>query len=115
MKRFIGTVCLALVAASMQQPVLAERGGGGGVGGHRTESGGINYAPQAAVYVVVSVDSNSRTVRIRAADGRTGDVYVGDGIYDISTLIPGQKIRVDFLVPEGKDRKLSAASIWPVQ
>jgi hypothetical protein len=113
MKRFIAAVCLALVTASMQQPVLAEMGGGGE--GRRTQSGGINYAPEAAIYVVVSVDSIRRTVRIQTADGRAGDVHVGEGIYDISKLTPGQKIRVDFLVPEGKDSKLSAGSIWPVQ
>ena len=79
------------------------------------QGGGINYAPQPAVYSVISIDSYARTVRLRAADGRTGDVYVGDDIYDLSKLKQGDKIRVDFVVPDAMNSKLSAASVWPVK
>jgi len=52
---------------------------------------------------------------MRAADGRTGDVYVAEDIYDLSKLKADDKIRVDFVVPDAKNSKLSAASVWPVK
>jgi hypothetical protein len=79
------------------------------------QGGGINYAPQPDVYSVISVDSYARTVQMRAADGRTGDVYVAEGVYDLSTLKAGDKIRVDFVVPDAMNSRLSAASVWPVK
>jgi hypothetical protein len=118
---FFKPICFGLLATMLLQPVLAQRaGGGGGVGavdggGQRIQDGGINYAPQAKVYVVLGVDSFNRTVRLQAADGRSGGVYVGEDIYDISTLKPGDKIRVDFLVPDTNNSGLRAASVWAVQ
>ena len=115
MRTLISLICCGLLAAMLLQPAFAQRGGAGEGGGQRMQGGGINYAPQPAVYSVVSVNSYSRTVRMRAADGRTGDVYVGDGIYDLSKLKSGDRIRVDFVAPDAaNDKKLSAASIWPV-
>jgi hypothetical protein len=115
MRTLIKLIFSGLLAAMLLQPALAQRVGGGDGGGQRMQGGGINYAPQAAVYSVVSVDSYARTVRMRAADGRTGDVYVADGVYDLSKLKGGDKIRVDFVVPDATNSKLSAASIWPVK
>ena len=115
MRTFVKLICFGLLATMLLQPVLAQRAGGGGGGGHRMQDGGINYAPQAAVYVVVAIDSFNRTVRLQAADGRTGGVYVGEDIYDISKLKPGDKIRVDFLVPDAQNSGLRAASVWPAQ
>ena len=115
MRRFIKLVCCGLLAATSLQPALSQQAGGGDGGGQRMQGGGINYAPQPAIYSVISIDSYARTVRLRASDGRTGDVYVAEGIYDMSKLKAGDKIRVDFVVPDATNGKLSAASIWPVK
>lgn len=113
MRIFIKRVCFGLLAAMLLQPVLAQPAGGGGGGGQRMQGGGINYAPGPAVYSVILVDAKARAVRLRAADGRTGLVHVAEGVYDLSTLKAGDKIRVDFAVPDATNSKLSAASIWP--
>jgi hypothetical protein len=113
MKILSGLICIGLVAALVQQPVLAQRGGRGPGGGHGGDGAGINYAPRPAVYEVLSVDPGSSTVRLRAADGRAGDVYVDQGVYDLSSLKAGDKIQVDFLVPDGTNTQLKAASVWP--
>jgi hypothetical protein len=115
MRTFIKLMCCGLLVAMPLQPALAQRAGGGDGGGQRMQGGGINYAPQPAVYSVISIDSYARTVRLRAADGRTGDVHVAEGIYDLSKLKAGDKIRVDFVVPDATNSKLSAASVWPVK
>ena len=104
---------MAIAATLLQQPVLAQRAGGGHRGGG--DGAGINYAPRPATYEVLSVDTGNRTVRLRAADGRTGDVYVGQGVYDLSKLKAGDKVQVDFLVPDATNKRLSAASVWPAQ
>ena len=62
--------------------------------------------------VNISVDRNDRTVQLRAADGRTGNVYVDEAIFDVSTLKAGDKIRVDFVVPDATNNGLRAASVW---
>ncbi len=105
MRTFIKRICFGLLAAILLQPVLAQQGGNGG---------GINYAPRPAIYSVLSIDSSGHKVQLRAADGRTGVVYVGEETYDLSKLKPGDKIRVDFVVPEDQNSQLTAASIWPV-
>jgi hypothetical protein len=115
MRTLVKRICFGLLAAMLLQPVLAQQAGGGGGGGQRMQGGGINYAPQAAVYSVILVDPTGHTLRLRAADGRTGVVHVADSIYDLSKLKAGDKIRVDFVVPEAKNSRLSAASIWPVK
>jgi hypothetical protein len=104
-------ICCGLLAAMLLQPVFAQRAGGGG--GQRVQGGGLNYAPRPAVYYVIEVDSDARTVRLRALDGRTGVVHVADGVYDLSTLQPGDRIRVDFVVPDGVNGALQAAAVWP--
>jgi len=119
MKPLIKRVHFGLLAAVLVQPVFAQPAGAGGVGGAggvlapRMQGGGINYAPQPDVYSVVLVDSRGRTIRLRAADGRTGLVYVAEGVYDLSKIKAGDKIRVDFVAPEASSDKLRAASIWP--
>jgi hypothetical protein len=115
MRTFIKLVCCGLLAVLPLQAVLAQRSGGGDGGGQRMQGGGINYAPEPAVYSVISIDSYARKVRMRAADGRTGDVYVAEGVYDLSKLKTGDKIQVDFIVPDAMNSKLSAASVWPVK
>lgn len=66
------------------------------------------------VFKVVSVDSYARTVKMEGAAGAV-DVYVGEGIYSISKLKPGDQIQVNFLEPDGLSNKISAAGIWPVK
>jgi len=112
MKKFIRPICFGLLAAALLQPVLAQVGAGGG-GGRRMQGQGINYAPQPEVYAVLSVDLQDRVVQLRAADGRTGFVFVGESVYDLSKLKAGDRIKVDFVVPGESDSELRAASIWP--
>ena len=95
-------VFVGMLAALLWQPMLAQRMVGGG----------LNYSPRPAVYDVLSVDRNDRTVQLRAADGRIGNVYVDEAIFDVSTLKTGDKIRVDFVVPDATNKSLRAASVW---
>ena len=95
-------VCIGLLLALPCHPLLAQRMVGGG----------INYSPRPAVYAVISVDPDERTVQLRAADGRTGTVFVAEEVFHVSTLKPGDKIRVDFVVPDETNKGLRAASVW---
>jgi hypothetical protein len=114
MGRLTKPICFGLLAAALLPPVLAQTvGAGGAANAQRMQGGGINYAPQPEVYSVVLVDTKGSTVRLRAADGRTGLVYVAESVYDLSKLKAGDKIRVDFVVPDSANSKLTAASIWP--
>jgi hypothetical protein len=67
------------------------------------------------VFVVVSVDTYAQTVRMRGQDGSISNVYVNSNIYDISTLNAGDRIQVNFLVPDAMNPQLAAANIWPVK
>ena len=111
MKRFTRPICVGLLIATLLQPVLAQVGGG--IGGRRTQGQGISYAPGPQVYAVLSVDAQDRTLQLRAADGRTGFVLVGESVYDLSKLKAGDRIKVDFIVPDDANSELRAASIWP--
>lgn len=102
MSTLIRRVCVGLLAAMLLQPLFAQRMVGGG----------LNYAPKPAVYAVISVDADARTVQLRAEDGRTGGVYVAEAVYDVSTLKAGDRIRVDFVVPDEANKGLRAASVW---
>ena len=77
-------------------------------------NGGVANPVANGVFKVVSVDSYARTVQMQGAAG-TVNVYVGEGIYSISKLKPGDQIQVNFLEPDGLNNKLSAAGIWPVK
>ena len=112
MRTLVKRFCFGLLAAMLLQPALAQPAGGGDAGVQRMQGGGINYAPQPAVYSVIRVDSRARTVQLRAADGSTGNVYVAAEVFDVSTLKPGDKIRVDFFVPDETNKGLRAASVW---
>ncbi len=113
MKKAFKVFCVALIIASLQQVAFAQRPGKGDVPIRRNQSGGINYAPLPGIFVVVSVDSYSRNVRLRAGDGTTADVQVAEGVYDLSKIKAGDRIQVDFLQKDGPDDPLSAATIWP--
>ena len=82
---------------------------------HRNQSGSINYAPRPGVFVVVDVDDHGRTVRLRARNGVAADVVVADEVYDVSKLRPGDRVQVDFLVPNDDKERLAAAAIWPLR
>jgi hypothetical protein len=83
-------------------------------GARRMQGGGLNYGVPPQVYRVLSVDNYASTLELRAADGRTGRVYVDSGVYDVSRLKAGDLVRVDFVVPDAMNPRLAAASIWPV-
>jgi hypothetical protein len=106
MKRRAAVLTLGFIAAALPSVALAQRAGGGQ---------GINYAPRPADYEVLLIDANSRVLRIKAADGRTGTVQVPDGVYDLGKLKMGDKIRIDFVAPKPGDAQLRAASVWPVK
>jgi hypothetical protein len=114
---FLGTLLATALPGARAQVGGGGAGGigGGGVGGGRrnVDGQGINYAPEPAVYDVLSIDADARTVRLRAANGRTGVVQVGESVYDLSKLKAGDKIKVDFVVPDEKNPQLRAAQIWP--
>jgi len=113
MNQLIRPICFGVLTAALLQPVLAQPAGTANGGGQRMQDGGINYAPQPAVYSVILVDPRTRTVRMRAADGRTGVVNVAESVYDLSKLKAGDRIRVDFIAPDATGAPLRAASIWP--
>jgi len=94
--------CVGLVVALLWQPLLAQRMVGGG----------LNYSPKPAVYDVVAIDRDERKVRLRAADGRWGDVFVDESVFDVAKLKVGDKIRVDFVAPDQSDKGLRAAQVW---
>jgi len=52
---------------------------------------------------------------LRAADGRTGDVFIPEGVFDLTTLKAGDQIRVDFVAPDKAKNGLTAASVWAVK
>ena len=82
----------------------------------RNQGGSVNLAPSDPVLQVVSIDSYGRVVKMRDANGKTLDVQVGEGIYDLSKLKIGDKVQVNFLEPDGLgSHKLKAANIYPVQ
>lgn len=97
MKTLDRRICIVLLATTLVQAAFAQ----------------INNGPRPAVYSVISVDSDTGTVRLRAPDGWTGVVYVAEEVYDLSKLKVGGKIRVNFLAPDDNNKKLRAASIWP--
>jgi hypothetical protein len=104
---------LALFVATATPGLHAQRMEGDGP--RHNQGGGVNLAPQPAVYTVISTDSYAQTVQMRAQNGNVLNVYVGEGIYDISKLNVGDKIQVNFLEPDGLSNKLAAANIWPVK
>ena len=116
MRAFTRRVSFGVLAAALLSPALAQVGGGGarpGAGRRNVDGQGINYAPEPAVYAVLSVDADNKTVELRAANGRTGVVQVGPSVYDLSKLKAGDKIKVDFVMPDEKNKELRAAAIWP--
>jgi hypothetical protein len=123
MKGFTRRGACGVLAAALLAPARAQVGGGGGIGGgggvgpprRNVDGQGINYAAEPAVYAVLSIDLDAKTVELRAANGRTGVVQVGPSVYDLSKLKAGDRIKVDFVLPDEKNKELRAASIWPAE
>jgi hypothetical protein len=90
--------------------------GDGGVGprpGIRNKGGSGGQEP--GIYQVVSVDTYANKVQLRAADGTTASVHVSSDVYDISKLNAGDRIQVNFYVPDSMNPGLRAAGIWPIR
>jgi len=124
MEGFTRRGACGVLAAALLTPATAQvGGGGGGIGGgggvgpprRNVDGQGINYAAEPAVYAVLSIDLDAKTVELRAANGRTGVVQVGPSVYDLSKLKTGDRIKVDFVLPDDKNKELRAASIWPAE
>ena len=97
-------------------PLLAVRAQiGAGSARRRDQTGGVNDAQPPAIFTVVSVDSYGQTLKLRAADGSVSNVYVDSSIFDITKLKAGDRVRVDFVVPDAMNPRLSAASLWPLK
>jgi hypothetical protein len=109
MKRWPILLIIGLAAAAVPLTAAQEPGV------RRNQGGTINLAPPPAVYTVVAVDGYNRTLRLRSRNGGQADVHVDDAVYDVATLKPGDRVRVDFLVPNDGDRRLAAANVWPVR
>lgn len=101
------TVCL-LGAAAIAAPAMAQ------VGERRRNQGSGGGQPLDS-FKVVSVDADARTIQLQAGDGSTSKVKVPDGVYDLDKLKPGDRIQVNFYVPDSMNPGLRAAAIYPVQ
>ena len=107
---------LAIIASALICSTLAHAQYGRGEERPRNQGGSVNMAPADPILEVVSIDSYARVVTMRGPGGRTVNVQVGQDIYDLSKLAPGQKVQVNFLIPDdGSGKQLKAANIWPVQ
>lgn len=66
-------------------------------------------------YTVVAIDTDARTLQLRATDGTVSKVKVPEDVFDLSTLNVGDRIQVNFLVPQSSSDPPRASSIWPVK
>lgn len=101
------TACLLLTAVSAG-PAMAQ------VGERRRNQGSGGGQP-LDTFKVVSVDTDARTIQLQAGDGSTSKVKVPDGVYDLGKLKAGDRIQVNFYVPDSMNPGLRAAAIYPVQ
>ena len=79
-----------------------------------TPDGGVAGGSVPGVYVVVDVDTKGETMRLRDESGRSAVVHVHEDVFDLDTLKPGDRVQVDFLVPDPGSTRLEAASVWKV-
>lgn len=108
------TFVIGLLLGSMSLAAQAQVSGPGPGRPRGPTMGGVNNAPPPGIFTVVSVDTYGQTVRLKAKDGSVSSVAVSSDIYDISKLKAGDRIRVDFIVPDAMNPGPAAASIWPV-
>lgn len=93
----VGSAATRAFAQDENRP--RNRGGGGG--------------PPMGIFKVVSIDTYARTVDLQAADGSVSTVKVPEGVYELNKLKPGDRIQVNFYVPDSMNPGLRAASIYP--
>jgi hypothetical protein len=101
---FVGALVTALVAGTSSALAQNEnrprnRGGGGG--------------SEPAVFRVLAIDSNARTIRLQASDGSETTAKVPEGVYELSRLNVGDRIQVNFYVPDAMNPGPRVAGIWP--
>lgn len=111
-------ICTAVMSslADAQRAGVGDRRGDRPRPGPTTLPAVENYSPASAgIFEVVSVQTSNRVVRLRASDGKTGDVNVAEHVYDLTKLKVGDKVKVDFFQPDEENPKISAAGIWPAQ
>lgn len=111
MKQHVFWVIAVTLAATVAMDATAQMSGG--ARGHRDISTPVNPAPPPALFTVVSVDEYARNLSLQAADGRRQTVLVPEGVYELSRLKPGDRVRVDFIVPDAANPQPAAAAIWP--
>jgi hypothetical protein len=96
---FLAGLMTVTVSSAQNENRPRNRGGGGG--------------QPVGVFTVVSIDTDARTLRLRGADGSESTVKVPDGVYELGKLNPGDRIQVNFYVPDAMNPGLRAAGIWP--
>jgi hypothetical protein len=79
----------------------------------RYSKGGGGGSP-VAVFQIMAIDTDTRTLKLKAADGSVSSVKVPDGVYDLSKLNVGDRIQVNFYVPDAMNPGVRASAIWPV-
>jgi hypothetical protein len=103
-RHFAAVLLFTGAAATSAFAQLDERrfskGGGGG--------------PPVGVFQILAIDTDARTLQLKAAaDGSVSSVKVPDGVYDLSKLNVGDRIQVNFYVPDAMNPGLRASAIWP--
>jgi hypothetical protein len=111
MKRLVRGVILAALVTLLTAGAVAQVREGDR--GRRDNPTTVNPAPPPATFTVVSVDTYGRKLALQAADGTRRTVLVPEGVYDLSRLNPGDRVRVDFIVPDAMNPQPAVAAIWP--
>jgi hypothetical protein len=65
------------------------------------------------VFQVVAIDTDARTLRLRASHGSETTAKVPDGVYELGKLNVGDRIQVSFYVPDAMNPGARVAGIWP--
>ena len=99
------------------QPIArppGQRAAGALVAGRFDTSGKVEAGASPGVYVVLDVDAQADTLRLRDEEGRTGVVHVSQRSFDLASLKIGEEVEVDFLVPPPGSTRLEAGGLWKV-
>jgi hypothetical protein len=102
-RHFAACFLLAAAAATGAVAQVDER--------RRNQGGGGGQAP--GVFAVLAVDTYARTVQLRGSDGTVSTARVPEGVYELSKLKPGDRIQVNFYVPDSMNPGLRVSAIWP--
>lgn len=109
------TFVAGMLLGSMSLVARAQVSGPGPGRRRDPTTGGVNNAPPPGVFTVTSIDTYGQMLGLKAVDGSVSSIYVSSDIYDISKLKVGDKVRVDFIVPDAMNPKPAAATIWPIK